>query len=90
MLGSIAVAVAIGAVVSLASRAAGASSCPAVERASFASSCQVLVTSLSVRVGAMAALVALLMDVVGSGLLRTAKLNELIRRTAKKDRAGFG
>jgi hypothetical protein len=69
----VSVAAAFGVAATLATRAFAGSSCTQPEVPAFASTCSNLVASLSVRLGIVVGLVALLIELTRAGLLRTAE-----------------
>jgi len=78
-------ATAVGVLVWLAARRFAAGSCPEHDLLRAASSCQVLVGSLAIRVGAVAGVAVLLMELVSEGLRRTAETMERDRRIAARE-----
>ncbi|MEP6973310.1 MAG: hypothetical protein ABI869_04095 [Actinomycetota bacterium] len=78
-------AVGVGIAVWLAARAFAAGSCPEHDVLRVASSCRVLVGSLAIRVGAVAAAAVLLADLVSSGLRQTTETMDEARRTAARE-----
>jgi hypothetical protein len=89
--GSFALAGTVGVVVWFAARAFAGGSCPEHDALRVVSDCRVLVGSLAVRVGAVAAAAVLLFELVSAGLLRTAERMERDRRAAEREpSAGVG
>jgi hypothetical protein len=80
-----AAAVVVGVAVWLAARAFATHSCPEHDALRVASSCRVLIGSLAIRVGAVAAAAVLLAEFVSSGLRRTAETMDEARRTAARE-----
>jgi hypothetical protein len=80
--GSFAAAGVVGVLVWLGARAFAAGSCPAHDVLRVVSSCRVLVGSLAIRVGVVAAAAVLVMELVAAGLLRTAESMDEERRAA--------
>jgi hypothetical protein len=80
-----AAAIVVGVAVWLAARAFATDSCPEHDALRVVSSCRVLVGSLSVRVGAVAAVAVLLAEIVSSGLRRTAENIDEARRTSARE-----
>ena len=78
-------ATAVGVLVWLAARRFASGSCPEHDLLRAASSCQALVGSLAIRVGAMAGAAVLLMELVSAGLRRTAEAMERDRRIAARE-----
>ncbi len=78
-------AVVVGVAVWFAARAFATDSCPEHDVLRAVSSCRVLVGSLAVRVGAVAAVAVLLAELVSSGLRRTAETMDEARRTATRE-----
>ena len=78
----------VGVLVWLAARRFAAGSCPEHDLLRAGSSCQVLVGSLAVRVGAMAGVAVLLMELLSAGLRRTAETMERDRRIAAREGPG--
>ncbi|MGZ6544363.1 MAG: hypothetical protein ACXVEI_03525 [Actinomycetota bacterium] len=75
----------MGVLVWLAARRFAAGSCPEYDLLRAASSCQALVGSLAIRVGAVAGVAVLLMELVSAGLRRTAETMERDRRIAARE-----
>ncbi len=86
--GSFAVAGVVGVLVWLGARAFAAGSCPAHDLLRVVSSCRVLVGSLAIRVGVVAAVAVLVMELVAAGLLRTAEMDEERRAADPEPGAG--
>ena len=82
----LAAAIAVGVGVWLAARAFGAGSCPEHDALRVVSSCQALVGSLAVRVGALAGAAVVVMDLTSAGLRRTAESMDEDRRVASRER----
>lgn len=82
-----AAAAVVGVAVALVARTVAGSSCPRIDVLRGASSCDALVGSLAVRVGAVASLAVLLMELISAGLRRTAEAMEEDRRTAAIERS---
>ncbi len=81
----VAASVLVGAVVFAAARAFAGASCNGTSAPAFGSPCPVLVSSLAVRVGVVAALATVLMGLVNEGLARTAERMEQDRRTLAEE-----
>ena len=81
-------ATAVGVVVWLAARRFAAGSCPEHDLLRAASSCQALVGSLAIRVGAVAGVAVLVMELLSAGLRRTAETMERDRRIAAGEGTG--
>jgi hypothetical protein len=78
-------AVVVGVAVWFAARAFATDSCPQHDVLRVVSSCRVLVGSLAIRVGAVAAVAVLLAELVSAGLRRTAETMDEARRTAARE-----
>ena len=77
-------AAAVGVGVALVSRAVAGGACPADE-GFVPTSCGDLVDDLSVRIGGLAAIAVVFMDLLATGLLRTWSAMEDDRREAERD-----
>jgi hypothetical protein len=80
-----AAAIVVGVSVWLAARAFATDSCPEHDALRVVSSCRVLVGSLAIRVGAVAAVAVLLAEVLSSGLRRTAENIDEARRASARE-----
>ena len=78
-------AIVVGVAVWLAARVFATDSCPEHDVLRVVSSCRVLVGSLAIRVGAVAAAAVLLAELVSSGLRRTAETMDEARGTAVRE-----
>jgi hypothetical protein len=75
----------VGVLVWLTARRFAAGSCPEHDLLQATSTCQALVGSLAIRVGAVAGVAVLLMELVSEGLRRTAETMERDRRVAARE-----
>jgi len=87
LVSSLGAAVVVGATVAVVARAFARGSCPEVDLLRVVSSCRALVGSLAVRMGVVAGVAVLLMELVAAGLRRTAEAIEEERRTAASERS---
>ena len=79
------VAGAVGVLVWLAARAFAAGSCSTHDMLRVVSSCRALVDSLAVRVGVVAGIAVLLMDLVAAGLVRTVETMDEDRHALERE-----
>jgi hypothetical protein len=85
-LGSLlAAAATVGIAVGLVARAFASGSCPAHDSFVLLSSCRGLVSSLALRVGVAAGVAVLLMQLIATGLSRTAEAMEEERRILEEE-----